>query len=361
MASGPNRPQVTLITTFTAALFLSACATPEAERRWEYDRAAADRLADDERWEEALVQYDTLFRHAPSETDARYITYRIGLIEEHRGNNDRAIAVYTDLLVHHQLFDDDDEYTARGLYRLGQLLYYEMGDRDEGLRIWRHVVHYFPAIDGPAHRALDGILLHFERNELHEEAVVFFATEFEALEHTRMGDNMLYWLGFWLRHHLDEEERALEIFLRVREQYYDYSGLRDEAEWQIVEILHGRGEFQEEIALLDEIRLERDEGIFLGPYATTSMEEAAYRIGIVLLEDLNDPEGAIDAFQVFLDRWRLSLRRDDAAYGIVRATAIRSPPEQADQVARDFLRDYSDSRYTDEVETILAQPDGAGP
>jgi hypothetical protein len=337
-----------------AAAVLGACAPSQGRWDFRWDVAEADRLADAERYDEALARYAELRERAPDSDEARYLTYRMGYLEEKRGHYEAAVAYYLSLLEHHELHASTDDHTARALLRTGLILYDHLGEMGEGLRMWRHVLHYFPAAEGPAWRALDFVRSHFERTGDHEQAVRFFAAEYAALHDTRMGDNLLYWLAYWYRHHLDDPERALELFVALRTRYRE-SSLRDQGDWEIVELLHERGEYERELRFLRELAAEFEPSLILGPHVTATMENAAFRAGTVRLEQLDDPWGAIEEWEAFLDTWTVSLQRDDAAKGIVDAAVAIGEPALVREKAQWFLREFEESRHVAAVSRLLEQ------
>ena len=332
-----------------------ACTTPQSRRDWERSLGEAEHLLNTDQYELADAAYAGLLEDAPRQTDARYVTYCLGLVAERQELWDRAIEHYLRLLDDAWQCDHEDEYTARALYRLGLIHYDAFGDQEQGLSLWKQLLRSYPGVDGPAHRALDGILVHFEQNQMVDEAVRYFAEEFELLEETRMGDNMLYWLGFWHRHYLGDDDAALEIFLRLHEQYIDFSALRDQGDWEIIHIYHERGWFEREVGFLADLRNERQVVFLFGPEVSSSMEQASYRIGQVYLEDLQDPESAIREWRLFLATWTRSLERDDVMYGIVRATVETGDGSRIQEVIDEFRRDYSESRWLDEVEALAVE------
>ena len=92
------------------AVLCSACTAPESERKWHLDLNEADRLVDNQQYDAAIAAYQELFLQAPDELQQRYITYRLGLIEERRENWGAAVELYTQLLEHHRAYIDEDEY-----------------------------------------------------------------------------------------------------------------------------------------------------------------------------------------------------------------------------------------------------------
>ncbi|MBN1947297.1 MAG: tetratricopeptide repeat protein [Bradymonadales bacterium] len=333
--------------------FLAGCAATQAERQWRVEIDRADQLADARRYEEALEAYQSLVEQAPGPLERRYLIYRLGYIEERREHFPAAIAHYTRLLDDWQLFAQEDEYTPRGLFRLGLILYDHLGQQEQALKVWRQVIAFYPNVDGPAHRALDAILVHYEQNGLPEQAVRFLADSYPPLSQTRLADNLLYWLGYWYRHHLGDLEQAFELFRRVRTEFFDTSSLRDDAEWEMVEILHEWGNYGQELTLLREMAREREFNLFFGSDATTSMEKAAFRIGIVYQDSLGDYRQAIREFQGFLDGWEFSLYRDDAAFRMIQSAIGMDDLPTAAQMAHRFLEEFDESRHVEEVQAML--------
>jgi hypothetical protein len=354
-----RRPRVARL---GAALFLVAIATActlSAQRiDWEEGLARAEHLLNTDEYAAADEAYAALQGWAPTGSDERYVTLMRGMVAERQGDLDGAVAQYLSLLEHHGEFAESDEYTPRGIYRLGRIYYWELDDREQGLRFFDTVLRYYPDVDGPAHRALDAIIYHFEESGEDAAAVDYFAARQETLAQTRMGDNMLYWRAYWYAHHVGAPDVAVPLFEALRADYSD-SSLRDDAEWQLVHIYHEAGEFEREVELLHEMRRQRAEALIFGPEATGSMEQAAVRMGTVLLEDIGDPARAIVEWRDFLDVWSLSLERDDVMYGIVRATAQLGDRAALRQVADEFRRDYPESRYLDEVEALAGGGGGS--
>lgn len=338
--------------------YFSGCAGSASDRVWYAELQQADRLVDDRLYEEALGAYDLLFATAPTEHYVRYITYRRGFVEEQRDNFDAAIRQYGLLLEDAPAFAEDDEFTPRGLFRMGLILYDELGRIEEAVEIWKLVIHYYPNMEGQPHRALDAIVVHFENTGAHEEAVEYFSTEFPHLEQTRMGDNMLYWLGYWYRHHLGDSEAAYKVFEMLRNLYFQTGGVREEGEWEMVEILHEWGEYHLELNLLDSMRSGRTESLIFATMVTEIQEDAGYRMGFVRFENLNDPEGAIQNFREFIDTWIRSLRRDNAGYQICLITASIGDSARTRRECEAFIVEYPESRFVDEVEALLADLDG---
>ncbi|MCA9565185.1 MAG: tetratricopeptide repeat protein, partial [Myxococcales bacterium] len=199
----------------SAVVLSSACTTPQVVRDWEAGLSQAERLVDDDEYGAALAEFESLERDAPDGSDRRYVIYQQAYMHERMDHFDAAISDYMRLLNEHERFDEYDEYTARGIYRLGVLLYWELGDTEQGVECWKHVVDYFPDVDGPAHRALDGLIVHWEEDGA-PEALEFFESRATELAATRMGDNMLYWAGYWYMTYQSNDDAALERFQTLR-------------------------------------------------------------------------------------------------------------------------------------------------
>ena len=340
---------------------LVSCTTPRARRDWEIDLDNAEHLFNSDQYEEATQAYMALLDNPPTGSDRRYVVYNLGRIAEQSGQFEEANRYYLSLIDDHQIYDEVDEYTARGLYRIGIIHYDHLHQYDEAVRIWQELVRMYPDASGPAHRALDAVIVHYQSNEITDEAIAYFSTEFSQLEQTPMGDNMLYWLGYWYRHYLDDSDTAFELFSRLRTQYYGISGVREEGEWEMVAIHHERGDHHREAQLLDAMRNERHWVFMFGPHASTSMENAGFQLGIVHMEHLSDPQQAIVVWRTFLDTWVYSLQRDDAMYGIVRATHQIGDEQRFYEAVTEFREVYFESRWLDEVEALHAEATGSSP
>jgi len=343
----------------TAALvglaLLLSCTTPRARRDWEIDLDHAEHLFNSDQFDEATQAYIGLLDNPPSGSDRRYVIYNLGRIAEQSGQFDEANEYYLSLIDDHLIYDEVDEYTARGLYRIGIIHYDHFHQYDEALRIWQELVRMYPDASGPAHRALDAVIVHYQTNDIIDEAIAYFSTEFRRLEQTPMGDNMLYWWAYWYRHYVGDSDTAFELFSRLRSQYYGISGVREEGEWEMVNIYHERGDHHREAQLLDAMRNEREFAFLFGPHASTSMENAGYQLGIVFLDHLSNPQQAIIEWRTFLETWIYSLQRDDAMYGIVRATEQLGDHQRLYEVVTEFREVYFESRWLDEVEALYAE------
>lgn len=338
----------------------AGCARPQAVRDWEVDLRTAEQHLNYDRHDQADAAYRALLATAPTAKDARYARYMLGVVAEHDDRPGDAYDHYLAVFEEWSRYGSDDEYAARAIYRLGWIYYDTLHDRREAVALWQVLVRNLPDMDGPAHRAIDALTYHYETTGSHEQAVQFFTQAFTELEDTRLGDNMLYWLAYWLRHHTGDVEQAEALFWRLREQYYDWSGLRDQGEWQLVDILHEQGRFGEELALLHEMRREFSAEILFGPYANGSMEQAAIRMGYVYRDDLGDPVSAIREWRDFLSIWRLSLERDNVMYSIVEATVQLGQRDAIAEVTEEFILGYPESRFQDEVAAIRAEHLGPG-
>jgi tetratricopeptide (TPR) repeat protein len=164
------------------------------------------------------------------------------------------------------------------------------------------------------------------------------------LRGTPLADDILFAAArIYLRQ--GDREQARRLFDRLW-RADSRSPLWDDALWQAGQILEQQRRWSEAIDRYRRLVASRKQAYLVGSYNSVHLDDAQLRIGLIRLERLADPRGAIAALQTLRDEFRDSILRDDAQWWIARAQLQLGQPGAACAALRRLVRQFPDGNHT---------------
>lgn len=369
--SSPLRPccsaRCLRVAWLVVALGLAGCGFPRED--WAFHRALldADRLADDELYAEAYDAYAALAPEATREDLARYVRFRLAYMLEQQGRIDEALAAYE--AIWRQPRSVHDHEAARAMWHTAEIYRDHLGDLDAWVAWSIRVVETYPnAI--PADDALRELQRHWRELGQPEAFVTFAAARYEALAHTQIADNLVYWSGRALQEDLGDPQAALEMYRVIRFNFHR-SGFWDDAIWRSAlayRQLHERdplwrNEVGQSYRDLEERTLwnfleAREVSWVMADYESPHYVPSLFRLA-ELREQREEWAEAIAVYRRFQRMYPLSLRVDDVQFHIMELQA-RLGDVEGMRASLAWLRDeYPLSRWIDDGEALIAATEAA--
>jgi len=219
--------------------------------------------------------------------------------------------------------------SARALARAAEIADEELHDGPSALTIaWRAVAEYPDEV--PSDDALRLIVRLGKRSD--PRALAGQLQElYPRVARSDIGDNVLFELGELYRTTLDDPAQAVRAY-DLLAATYSRSSLRDDALFRAAQV--ERASHQPDAALkhLRALLATRRDAYITGSYNSEFLDDAELESGCIYLEDLHDPEHAIEHFQLLADDYPKSTLRDDALLELAHAALQRhSPPSEKDK------------------------------
>ena len=207
---------------------------------------------------------------------------------------------------------------ARANVRAAHLLETALGRPDRALTLHLRTIAAFPA-EVAAEDALQRVLrLHpAVRGQGRAGLVRLLMDLYSRLSDTPMADDILFAAAnVYARG--GHAARALALHDRLWASF-PRSPLWDDSLWKAAKILESQGRFEAALARYQRLASTRRDAFLLGSENSVLVDDAQLRIGILRLERLGDPRGAVAAFERLVSDFDTSTLRDDALWWIARA------------------------------------------
>lgn len=327
------------------ALATAACRPaplPEVLRR----AAALERRGADR---EALAAYDELRRGCDGRDSPACRIAGLGAAEalERLGRKREALARSLAL----RLATGDRETAARAQDRAAELLE-RAGRPREALRLSRGVIESFPgevAAEDSLRRLLR--IQRFTLKRPDGETARILLELFRDQEGSAIGDNLLFEAAaIYRRNQHGADALALLDQLAAR---YPRSPLLDDSLWHGGQLCEERADWEGALRRYSKLVAARRDARLLGSYDSVFLDDAQLRIGVLRLERLRDPRGALEAFELLRDDFPTSTLRDDAQLWIAEVHRRRGALSAACHALARLLQRFPDGNQTLRARELL--------
>jgi tetratricopeptide (TPR) repeat protein len=304
------------------------------EDRYQVARAQQDRGE----LGEARGHYAQLLKHAPDDERRRLIELELALLLLDEGREAEALAALDKIWEAKQR----DAHGARAMWEAAELRQ-RAGEVERGSAMREALITRYPG-----HVWADLAMFELRREYVAagrgEELCAKLTAMLPAVRGSGMSTQLLFARAEVERDALEAPERALATFLEVAT--LDPGGsLADDAVWERAEIYRAGARWKEAVAELGKLADPAESSWFVGSYDLEYSDQARLDRGVILLEHMDDWRGARREFERFLSDYEDSLLRDDAAWGIVRATWAGEGEQAGKQAMGKFVEAYPESRY----------------
>jgi TolA-binding protein len=252
---------------------------------------------------------------------------------ERAGERERAVQAY--LAIHVE--DPEGEYSSRCVYYVGRMAF-EDDDLEGGLRRMRQVIEEYPHM-GLAPQAVRRTVQQLQEHRDDDAAIAFLSDAEVRMRGTDVADTILF------RWAMIEQERgnwqeALRIYDSLGEQYeYPESTVWDDAMWEAGQLATEHGEHQRALRYLEAIVSWVESSIATGSYAMDWTDDAQLLIGRIHLEELDDADAAIRAFEALAELPDSTLA-DDGLLWAARTHFAQNETGRGCRSLRRLLRDF---------------------
>ncbi len=326
----------------------------------EYERAQAAELRGD--YEEALDGYVESSKRAKRKKDRLMARFRAAGVLNAMERREEAIAAYletAEMGVAIKGSQQADSLAARSLYRAGCIAYDHLGQANPEQKVralelwWRTMKEHPDAL--AADEALERVVGH-ERRVSSSKNMASLVKKLWALfrmhREKDIADNLLWTLGEIYEKDFESAEHAVRIYekLALREP----SGpLTDDACFKTAALHRQLGNPLRSLVfyrkILETVKHSWVFRSFTSPYAP----KAQLEIGIVGLNELNEPERAIRAFRRLVEKFPTSILRDNALWWIALSELRMGNIAGARRTHRELVRRFPQSRFTYQLDALI--------
>jgi|GEM_PF-5863180 len=326
----------------------AACGTPYSAWSYHEGRRAADRLADDERYDDAIAAYTELSKKAETQQDLQYLQYRTALMLERKGDADAALRAYEQ--IYSRPIYPYDQVGARAMYRAGRVYRDLLNDDDTAFEVWKATIRAYPDTFH-AEDALSEIRNRMNDEGRQAEYIDLVTTLFLELQYTELADNLAYEAAKMLDDHFDRCEEAIELY-DLLQTNFPRSGLVDDAIWRTGLCYRHHGDIDAEAKLLEKFVGGRELSIIIGDY-----DYAWYNPAFKRLAEIEEERGnllaAIKAYRRFQETFPLSLDNDDMSYKIIQLYDELGNVKQMRRYLDEMKKFWPESRYIPRAEEMV--------
>lgn len=310
----------------------------------------ADRIADAERWDDAIEAYTELSKRADTQQDLQYLQYRSALMLERKGDAEGALAAYEQIYT--RPIYPYDQVGARAMYRAGRVYRDLLDDPQTAQEVWLATVRAYPDTFY-AEDALTEIRKEYFDAERYEEYIEFSTELFLELQQTEIADNLAFDVAKVLDDELKRCEDAIVLY-EMLQQRFPRSGLIDDAIWRTVECYQRHDELEKEIALLEKFVAGREMSIIIGDYDYSQYNPALKRLAEIE-EERGDLPAAIKAWRRFQETFPLSLDNDDISYRIIELYDELGDAKMMRRYLDEMKKFWPESRYIPRAEVLVRE------
>jgi tetratricopeptide (TPR) repeat protein len=244
----------------------------------------------------------------------------------------------------------DPQTAARASARAAELLERDPRTVTAALRLCRETILAFPA-EVPAEDCLRRIVFFHKTHRRDGELAGLLLDLFRKLQQTLIGDNLLFEAAAIYERHGRSAE-ALALYDQLVSSY-PHSPLYDDSLWQAAQILEARKDWNGALRRYYKLLATRREALLVGSYNSVYLDNAQLRVGILRLDQLNDPQGALSALELLRDDFPTSLLRDDAQFWIAQVHRRTGNRTAACQDLQRLLRDFPDGNQARKARQAL--------
>jgi tetratricopeptide (TPR) repeat protein len=342
-AHRPRRAGRLLALACAAFALLVSCARDPVRREYDRDLVLAERRLTKGDLAGARGDFQTLAATALRPEDRVDTSLRVIETLRREGRFDEAEEGAKALLAASK--DLDVELRGKVALALARLVL-DRGDEAQGQRLLERVIATFPSTTA-ARRAfllLRGRLADSDPARLQAYCRQRWADDPKG----PMADVFAYEGGrisFDKGTERDDVDAAAAFRLVVDGYTSATSGVWDDAVWDLSLIYHRRGQFHEEISVLDYFLSLRVKASAPGSYEIANYKFAWLRIARVYLEQLNQPREAAQWLSRFGDEFEYARVRDEALHFLALAWDRAGEPTRAADARRQLQAKFPDSKY----------------
>lgn len=326
--------------------FAGGCGVSPEEWAFNRDLVAADALVDDGEYAGARERYLDLAWRATRPDVLRYIQFRVALTHELAGETDAALEQYDRIAsTPRSRFDHD---AGRAMLHAAELR------RTDDIVQWRAllegVITTFPDTLA-ADDALTALRRSYDDVSDGMGQVDHLARLFVSLRDSEIGDNLAYWVARVVDERLADCPEAIELYAVVIQNYHR-SALVDDSTWRTALCLRDLGRIDAEYAILADFFAAREVSFVMADYESDYYRPALRRMAEIHEERQQWAE-AVGIWELYLDKYPLTLRFDDTLYHIMELHQRAGDRDAMEHVQRRLERDWPDSRFTARGRALL--------
>jgi tetratricopeptide (TPR) repeat protein len=288
-------------------LALGACA-PTLPRRYQEQRAAAERAYAAGRYEEAAHHWELAAGAADRRRDRSEALYRAGASYERAGRHGDAEASYEKIAARFP----KSSRAARADFDRARIEI-EHGNREHGYALLERAM-FAHADSGLAPRALRELLLRAEDRGGKAFARAELERLLPRLTRTPLAERALYARAALLDEQGDRAG-ARDQYLEVARRFsYPTGALWDDALWHAARLENDLGNPRKAISYLERMLAQRESSFLQGSYERPRYAEAQFRIAELYRDRLGDTGRARREFRKVWENHPTSLLKDDALW-----------------------------------------------
>ena len=237
--------------------------------------------------------------------------------------------------------DHDPIPSAKATYRAGRLRL-AMGEEVRGYQLlWKTVTDY-PDVAF----AVDALrVVYFDGRRRNARQLYEVLGELvEPLAGNEVSDNILYSMAQLAEHDFASPKIALAHYDQITAEYRE-GGLYDEALWHSARLARLTGDPRGATKRLRLLLATREVAMGVGSYFSVWLDDAQLELGKLLRDDLDDPRGAVKAFERLLRDYPASILHDDAIFETAVTWDQAGDVERACRSLQHLAEKWPDSKY----------------
>lgn len=255
-----------------------------------------------------------------------------------------------------QKYEQAGMVAARALYRAGCIAYDKLGRanperREDGMMLWWRAMNHYPD-EVAADEALVRVVRHNREQGRLKELVKDLWTLFRRFKRADIADNLLWTLGEIYEIDFKAPDHAVEIFEKLSSKK-PHGPLTYDACIRAARLYRKLGKPLKALVFYAKILETKKDTWIVGTFASEFADDAQLEIGILRLDDMNDPAKAINEFRRLVEDFTTSILRDDALWWIAIAELRRDNMKGAKKAHTELVRRFPKSRFVDRSTELM--------
>lgn len=328
----------------------SGCGTPYSAWTFHEERRAADKLADEERYDEAIEAYTVLSEKADTQQDLQYLQYRSAFMLEQKGDAQGALQAYEKIYT--RPVYAYNEYGARTMYRSGRVYRDQLDDPETAYETWLATIRAYPNTFF-AEDALDELKRYHRKADSYDEFIELLSSLYVELQYSEIADNLMYEAAKLLDDEFSRCHDAIELYTMMQTTF-PRSGFVDDAIWRTALCYRRHDEVDKEVAVLSAFVDGREAAIIIGDYDYDQYGPALQRLAEIE-EDRGELLNAIRGYRRFQTTFPLSLDNDDLSFKIIELYDELGDAKSMRRYLDEMKKLWPESRYISRAEELVRQ------